>query len=43
MYENDDCRWVFYDESKSQSLRWCASVCSNLIRVRRFRERHRAS
>jgi len=39
--ENDDCRWVFYDESKSQSRRWCASVCSNLIRVRRFRERHR--
>jgi predicted RNA-binding Zn ribbon-like protein len=39
--ENDDCRWVFFDESKSRNRRWCASVCSNLIRVRRFRERHR--
>ncbi len=39
--ENEDCRWVFHDDSKSHNRRWCASVCSNLIRVRRFRERHR--
>jgi predicted RNA-binding Zn ribbon-like protein len=43
MCENEDCLWVFYDESKSQSRRWCASVCSNLIRVRRFRERQRSA
>lgn len=35
--ENDDCRWVFYDESKSHSRRWCADSCGNLLKVRRFR------
>ena len=39
--ENEDCRWVFYDESKSHSRRWCADVCGNLLKVRRFRERKR--
>ena len=39
--ENEDCRWVFYDESKSRSRRWCADVCGNLIKVRRFRARAR--
>lgn len=39
--ENPDCRWVFYDESRSRSRRWCdASGCGNLLKVRRFRERH---
>lgn len=37
--ENRDCRWVFYDTSKSQSRRWCADVCSVLMRVRRHRKR----
>lgn len=39
--ENDDCGWVFHDESKGRSRRWCDATCSNLIRVRRFRERRR--
>ncbi|MCH8822583.1 MAG: CGNR zinc finger domain-containing protein [Planctomycetes bacterium] len=39
--ENPDCRWVFYDSSRSRTRRWCegASGCGNLLKVRRFRER----
>jgi predicted RNA-binding Zn ribbon-like protein len=39
--ENPDCGWVFYDETRSRTRRWCAPVCGNLIKVRRFRERQR--
>lgn len=38
---NPDCRWVFYDESKNRTRRWCADSCGNLIKVRRFREARR--
>ncbi len=40
---NEDCRWVFYDESKSRSRRWCADVCGNLVKVRKFRARNRTT
>jgi predicted RNA-binding Zn ribbon-like protein len=31
-----DCRYVFIDESRNQSLRWCSSdTCGNRERVRR--------
>ncbi len=41
--DNPDCRWVFYDESRNQSRRWCeAATCGNLMKVRRFRARQRA-
>ncbi len=41
--ENSDCRWVFYDRSRSRTRRWCegASGCGNLLKVRRFRERQK--
>ncbi len=41
--ENPDCRWVFYDRSRSRTRRWCegASGCGNLLKVRRFRERQK--
>ncbi len=42
MCENDNCRWVFCDESKSRSRRWCEDTCGNLVKVRRFRQRRRA-
>lgn len=38
--ENPDCGWVFYDESKSRTRRWCANTCASLIKVRRFRKKH---
>jgi predicted RNA-binding Zn ribbon-like protein len=38
---NPACRWIYYDESNSRSRRWCDDDCANIMRVRRFRERHR--
>jgi predicted RNA-binding Zn ribbon-like protein len=39
---NKDCLWVFYDRSKNKSRKWCEeATCGNLMKVRRFRERHR--
>ena len=37
---NPDCSWMFTDESKPKTRRWCnVSVCGSLVNVRR----HRAS
>ncbi len=36
------CGWVFYDRSKNRSRKWCEqATCANLMKVRRFRQRHR--
>jgi len=43
MCENPDCRWIFYDESRSRNKRWCDKACGNLLKVRRFRARMRQS
>jgi hypothetical protein len=42
-----ECRWVFYDNSRNASKRWCAMIateaggrsCGNIAKARRFRER----
>lgn len=35
---NPDCTWMFVDESRSGSRRWCdVSICGSLINVRRHR------
>ncbi|MCG5253503.1 CGNR zinc finger domain-containing protein [Brevibacillus agri] len=40
--DNEDCRWVFYDESRNRVRRWCDDkMCGNLMKVRRFRERQK--
>jgi len=40
--KNKDCHWVFYDKSKNKSRKWCeGATCGNLMKVRRFREKHR--
>ncbi len=40
--KNKDCFWVFYDRSKNKSRKWCeGATCGNLMKVRRFREKHR--
>ncbi|NPV69550.1 MAG: hypothetical protein HPY55_02745 [Firmicutes bacterium] len=41
--ENPDCFWVFYDESRNRSRRWCEDTCGNLLKVRRFRERRKGT
>ncbi len=38
---NLHCSWMFEDRTLNGSKRYCSSeVCSNLVRVRRFRDRH---
>ena len=42
-----ECRWVFYDNSRNASKRWCAMIateaggrsCGNIAKARRFRKR----
>lgn len=37
----DDCRWIFYDRSKPQTRRWCATdVCGNRAKTATYRARH---
>jgi predicted RNA-binding Zn ribbon-like protein len=39
---NPNCRWIFYDDSKSRTRRYCTpDKCANLLKVRRFRARHK--
>lgn len=41
--ENPNCRWIFYDESKNRSKRWCeGSCCGNLLAVRKFRAKQKS-
>ncbi len=37
---NDDCQFFFIDHSKNKSKKYCSTRCGNLIKVRRYRERH---
>lgn len=40
--ENKDCLWVFYDNTRNRSKRYCDDkTCGNLIKVRKFRERQK--
>lgn len=39
---NLDCGWIFYDESKSRTRKWCENACASLFKVRRFRARQKA-
>jgi len=37
---NPDCRWVFSDDTRSRTKRYCEDKsCGNLMKVRRFRSR----
>jgi predicted RNA-binding Zn ribbon-like protein len=39
--DNPACHWVFVDQSRSQSRRWCRQwACGNIMKVRRFRAQH---
>ncbi len=41
---NDECAWLFYDQSKNRSRHWCAAnPCGNLVNARAYRARQRAS
>ena len=37
---DDTCRWVFFDQSKNHSSRWCSmESCGNRAKARRFRQK----
>lgn len=36
---NPDCDWIFCDDSKNRSRKWCDNRCASLIKVRRYRAR----
>ena len=41
---SDTCEWLFIDKSRNHSRRWCdMNDCGNVAKVRRFRQRTRAS
>ena len=38
---NPNCSWMFVDESRPHTRRWCnTAVCGSLVNVRRFRLAH---
>jgi predicted RNA-binding Zn ribbon-like protein len=38
----EDCRWAYYDHSKSRTGRWCSmQVCGNRHKTRRYRRKKR--
>lgn len=40
--ENPDCLWVFYDDTRNRTKRFCEDkMCGNLIKVRRFRAKQK--
>lgn len=40
--DNPDCLWVFYDETRSRTKRFCDdTMCGNLMKVRRFRAKRK--
>jgi predicted RNA-binding Zn ribbon-like protein len=39
---NPECRWLFYDESRSRTARWCSMrACGSITKARRYRARQR--
>lgn len=41
--DNPDCLWVYYDETRNRSKRYCDDkLCGNLMKVRRHRARKKA-
>lgn len=41
--DNPDCLWVYYDDTRNRSKRYCDDkMCGNLMKVRRFRARKKA-
>ena len=41
---NPTCSWLFIDETRNRSRRWCEMAsCGNVLKVRRHRERKGAA
>ncbi len=39
---NPNCRWVFFDATRSRTARWCGATCRSLIKVRAHRHRRKS-
>lgn len=40
--ENPDCRWIFYDDTRNRTKKYCDhKMCGNLMKVRRFRAKRK--
>ncbi|WP_145148333.1 CGNR zinc finger domain-containing protein [Paenibacillus xylanexedens] len=40
--DNSDCRWMFYDDTRSRTQKYCDDkMCGNLMKVRRFRAKRK--
>lgn len=40
--DNPECRWLFYDESRSRTGRWCSMRgCGSMVKARRYRDKQR--
>ncbi|BEP29881.1 CGNR zinc finger domain-containing protein [Helicovermis profundi] len=41
--KNPDCNWLFYDESKNKTRKWCDNTCASLMKVRKYRNKLKSS
>ncbi|MET8824360.1 CGNR zinc finger domain-containing protein [Streptomyces sp. NPDC004610] len=40
--DNPECRWLFYDESRNRTARWCSMRgCGSIVKARRYRDKQR--
>ncbi|MFD9949616.1 CGNR zinc finger domain-containing protein [Nonomuraea sp. NPDC059023] len=40
--DNPECRWLFYDQSRNRTARWCSMRgCGSIVKARRYRDRQR--
>lgn len=36
---NPECGWIFYDDTKGHTKKWCDNTCASLMKVRKHRAR----
>lgn len=39
---NPECGWIFYDDTKGHTKKWCDKTCASLMKVRKHRARLKA-
>lgn len=38
--DNDECKWLFIDSTKSKTKKWCCNTCASLVKVRKYRAKN---
>lgn len=38
--DNDECKWLFVDSTKSKTKKWCCNTCASLVKVRKHRAKN---